>query len=320
MNRVGERRRGRERLARLVPACDADGLRAAGRSARRDRRAPPAWRAHAAALQAVARARGLGRRLVPARLFRRRHAARLGARATNAGSTPSRNPGPCSPARRRPERAARAMAAVERELIRPRRRAGAAVHAAVRPDAARSRLHQGLSAGHPRERRPIHPCRALVGDGLRQARRGRQGGEPVLDAQSDQPRPHARRTCIATRSSPMSSPPTSMPCRRMSGAAAGPGTPARPAGCSAPAWKASSDCAWRAIDSASIPASRKAWPGFEVSLRHGSARYEIRVENPDGVERGVVFATFDGKIVKERPLRLALADDDAMHRLVIRLG
>ena len=68
------------------------------------------------------------------------------------------------------------MAAVERELIRAARRAGAAVRAAVRQDGARSRLHQGLSARHPRERRPVHPCRALVGDGLRAARRGRQGG------------------------------------------------------------------------------------------------------------------------------------------------
>jgi cyclic beta-1,2-glucan synthetase len=68
------------------------------------------------------------------------------------------------------------------------------------------------------------------------------------------------------------------------------------------------------------PCIPKAWAGFEFSLRHGSSRYEICVENPSGVERGVVLATCDGKIVEERPLRLLLADDGAVHRLVIRLG
>ena len=78
MNRVGERRQGRERLARLVPARDArrPSRRSPTRAARRARAAT--WRAHADALQACAGARGLGRRLVSPRLVRRRHAARLG--------------------------------------------------------------------------------------------------------------------------------------------------------------------------------------------------------------------------------------------------
>ncbi len=42
-----------------------------------------------------------------------------------------------------------------------------------RKDAARPRLHQGLSARHSRERRPIHPRRPVVRDGVRRARRGR---------------------------------------------------------------------------------------------------------------------------------------------------
>ncbi len=151
------RRPGRERLARLVPARDADGLRAARRRARRDGPRRDVARArHGAA--GVARARGLGRRLVPARLLRRRHAARLGGergmpdrfdRAVLGGDLGR------SGARARRPRHGGGRAGAD-----PRRRpAGAAVHAAVRQDAARSRLHQGLSAGHPRERRPVHPCR-----------------------------------------------------------------------------------------------------------------------------------------------------------------
>ncbi len=31
------------------------------------------------------------------------------------------------------------------------------------------------------------------------------------------------------------------------------------------------------------PCIPKAWSGFEASIRHGSSRYEIRIENPDGV-------------------------------------
>ena len=63
-----------------------------------------------------------------------------------------------------------------------------------------------------------------------------------------------------------------------------------------------------------------AWPGFEIALRHRSARYEIRVENPNGVSRGIAFARCDETELKERPLRLRLADDSSTHQLLIRLG
>jgi len=68
------------------------------------------------------------------------------------------------------------------------------------------------------------------------------------------------------------------------------------------------------------PCIPKAWPGFEMSFRHGSARYEIRVENPDGVSRGIGSAIIDGTIITERPLCLSLADDGATHTLLVRLG
>ncbi len=68
------------------------------------------------------------------------------------------------------------------------------------------------------------------------------------------------------------------------------------------------------------PCIPKAWAGFELSLLHGSTRYEIRVENPAGVERGVVFAAIDGAEINSQPLRLPLADNGATHRVVIRMG
>jgi len=68
------------------------------------------------------------------------------------------------------------------------------------------------------------------------------------------------------------------------------------------------------------PCIPRTWPGFTISLRHGSARYEIKLENPDGVSRGIEVATIDGEIIVDRPLSLTLADDAVTHRLVVRLG
>ena len=68
------------------------------------------------------------------------------------------------------------------------------------------------------------------------------------------------------------------------------------------------------------PCISRDWKSFAISLRHGAARYEISVENPAGVERGVVFAALDGSILSERPLALTLVDDGQSHRLLVRLG
>ena len=87
-------------------------------------------------------------------------ARRSGRRPTpSAGSTRSPSRGASC---RRPHRSghARARDGRGRAVPRPpRRRARAAVHAAVRPVRPRSRLHQGLPARRPRERRPVHPRR-----------------------------------------------------------------------------------------------------------------------------------------------------------------
>ena len=73
------------------------------------------------------------------------------------------------------------------------------------------------------------------------------------------------------------------------------------------------------------PCLPKAWPGYEIVFRHRGAgntitRYEITVENPRRVSRGVVSTELDGvKIVKDVAL-IPLADDGRIHRVRIELG
>jgi cyclic beta-1,2-glucan synthetase len=62
------------------------------------------------------------------------------------------------------------------------------------------------------------------------------------------------------------------------------------------------------------------WPGFSMCLKHGSARYEIHVANPEGVSSGIVRATVDGTDFVGRPLRIAMADDGATHDVMVTLG
>src|SRR5258708_36801583 len=68
------------------------------------------------------------------------------------------------------------------------------------------------------------------------------------------------------------------------------------------------------------PCIPKAWPRFEMTIRHRFAKYEIEVENPDGAGHGIVSAELDGAPIAARPLRLSLADDGITHRLRVRLG
>ncbi|HXP96581.1 MAG TPA: glycosyl transferase, partial [Telmatospirillum sp.] len=68
------------------------------------------------------------------------------------------------------------------------------------------------------------------------------------------------------------------------------------------------------------PCIPKSWPRFEMTLQHLSARYEISVENPDGVAKGVLSAELDGVAITERPLCLPLVDDGTTHHVQVRLG
>ncbi len=68
------------------------------------------------------------------------------------------------------------------------------------------------------------------------------------------------------------------------------------------------------------PCIPKAWPGFGINFRYRSSRYDIAVENPTGVSRGIVRAELDGVALPGNEARIPLVDDGATHRVRIVLG
>ena len=67
------------------------------------------------------------------------------------------------------------------------------------------------------------------------------------------------------------------------------------------------------------PCIPRTWPGFAIAFGYHSARYDIVVDNPRGVTRGVSSMEIDGE--RRPPERgIALADDQKTHRVRIVLG
>ena len=61
------------------------------------------------------------------------------------------------------------------------------------------------------------------------------------------------------------------------------------------------------------------WPGFRIVFRHGSTVYDVVIDNPDGVCRGVVAVRLDDAVLPvSAPIELV--DDSATHRLHVTLG
>lgn len=60
------------------------------------------------------------------------------------------------------------------------------------------------------------------------------------------------------------------------------------------------------------------WEGFHLRYRHGEAIYEIQVENPEGLERGVSWVEMDGQRLKDDliPLDRALIK----HQIIVHMG
>jgi len=60
------------------------------------------------------------------------------------------------------------------------------------------------------------------------------------------------------------------------------------------------------------------WPGFALRCRLRGAHYEIRVENPDQVGRGVAWVELDGRRLSEQVV--TLEEDGGNHTILVRLG
>jgi cellobiose phosphorylase len=73
------------------------------------------------------------------------------------------------------------------------------------------------------------------------------------------------------------------------------------------------------------PCLPKAWPGYEIVFRRRGphnmvTRYEIKVENPRRVSRGVIAAEPESVKIAQGMARIPLIDDGQIHRVRIELG
>jgi cyclic beta-1,2-glucan synthetase len=67
------------------------------------------------------------------------------------------------------------------------------------------------------------------------------------------------------------------------------------------------------------PCIARDWPRFSVTFRYHSAAYEIRVENPSSVSRGVALTRIDG-VLHTGIADIRLADDHQRHDVLVVLG
>ena len=68
------------------------------------------------------------------------------------------------------------------------------------------------------------------------------------------------------------------------------------------------------------PCIPRGWPGFEITFRYRASRYEVTVENPRGVTRGISTIEVDGEPLPSARGEIRLVDDGATHRVRIVLG
>jgi len=68
------------------------------------------------------------------------------------------------------------------------------------------------------------------------------------------------------------------------------------------------------------PCVPRTWRDFEIVFFHRSTRYEIFVNNPDGVCRGINYVQLDDETLPEGLARVPLVDNGATHRIKVVLG
>ena len=298
------RRQGRERLERLVPADDAAPLRRLGRGARR-RRAAGRWREQAERLRAA-----IEEHAWDGRWYRRAYfddGTPLGSAENEecqidgiAQSWAVISGGAGA------ERARQAMRRRSEMLVRAATTADPAVHAAVRQGPAATRLHQGLRPRHPRERRPVHARRDLgVQAAALLGRRDRAAA--LFDLLNPIRHGDSREKVERYKTSRTSWPATCTANRRTPAAAAGRGTPARPAGSTGSALE--HILGFRVLgDRLTVtPCVPEEWKQYTITYRYKSSVYEIRVE----AKGGAAGVWVDGTRVEGGQVRLV--DDGRRH-------
>jgi cyclic beta-1,2-glucan synthetase len=68
------------------------------------------------------------------------------------------------------------------------------------------------------------------------------------------------------------------------------------------------------------PCIPRAWPRFEIAFRYHASRYEITVENPRGVTRGISTIAVDGIALPSPDARIPLIGDGTTRRVRVVLG
>jgi len=66
------------------------------------------------------------------------------------------------------------------------------------------------------------------------------------------------------------------------------------------------------------PCIPKDWSGYELTYHDGETSYQVRVENPDGVNRGVKQVTLDGELLSGGDI--PLLSDGRQHRVRVLIG
>ncbi len=68
------------------------------------------------------------------------------------------------------------------------------------------------------------------------------------------------------------------------------------------------------------PCIPRNWTGFTASYRHGTAHYQILVDNPNGVMRGIVKLELDGELLPAEDQTVPLTDDGRKHVVQVTMG
>jgi cyclic beta-1,2-glucan synthetase len=68
------------------------------------------------------------------------------------------------------------------------------------------------------------------------------------------------------------------------------------------------------------PCIPRAWKSFEITRRYGSSRYHIVIENPQGISRGIVYCSVDGRELSRTACEIPLVDDGHDHEARVIMG